>query len=86
MQTHTVRKSINYKNNINEVFEYCLNNNEPIFISNNGQDRYAVMTEETYDQLLGRLELYHAIEAALERMDNGEVIHEEELIRFIKNL
>ena len=86
MQTQTVRKSMDYSNNINEVFDYCQNNKEPIFVSNNGQGRYAVMTEDTYDQLLGRLELYHAIEIALERMENGEVIHEEEMIKFIKNL
>ena len=86
MQAQAVRKSLNYSNNINEVFEYCRNYKEPIFVSNNGQGRYAVMTEDIYDQLLGRLELYHAIEVALERMENGEVIHEEEMIKFIKNL
>jgi len=86
MQAQAVRKSLDYSNNINEVFEYCQNYKEPIFVSNNGQGRYAVMTEDIYDQLLGRLELYHAIEVALERMENGEVIHEEEMIKFIKNL
>ncbi|MDR2965958.1 MAG: antitoxin PHD [Treponema sp.] len=86
MQAQAVRKSINYSNNINEVFEYCQNYKEPIFVTNNGQGRYAVMTEDTYDQLLGKLELYHAVEIALKRMENGEVIHEEEMIKFIKNL
>ena len=86
MLVQETRKSIDYSNNINEVFEYCQKSNEPIFVSNNGHGRYAVMTEDIYDQLLGRLELYHAIEVALERMENGEVIHEEEMIQFIKNL
>jgi PHD/YefM family antitoxin component YafN of YafNO toxin-antitoxin module len=81
-----VTKSMDFGNNLNEILEYCQNNKEPVFVSNNGQGRFAVMTEDTYDQLLGRLELYHAIEDALERMENGEVIQEEEMIKFIKKL
>jgi len=81
-----VAKSMDFVNNLNEILEYCQNYHEPVFVSNNGQGRFAVMTEDTYDQLLGRLELYHAIEDALERMENGEIIQEEEIINFIKNL
>ncbi|MCL2185492.1 MAG: type II toxin-antitoxin system Phd/YefM family antitoxin [Treponema sp.] len=81
-----IKNSVDLLNNYNEILEYCQNYREPVFITNNGQGNLAVMSMETYDQLLGRLELYQAIEVSLNQLEKGEVTTEEEMIEKIKNL
>ena len=82
-----VRKSMDFLNNLNEIFDYCKNYNEPIIVSNNGQGRFAVMTEETYEELIGksRNELYQALQAGLDQINNGEYIEEEEMFEIMDN-
>ena len=43
----------------------------------------AVMSIETYEELVGRIELYHALQMGLDQINNGEFIEEEE---FMDNL
>ncbi|MCL2176127.1 MAG: type II toxin-antitoxin system Phd/YefM family antitoxin [Treponema sp.] len=81
-----IKNSTELLNNYNEILEFCQNFREPVFITNNGQGNLAVMSMETYDQLLGRLELYQAIEVSLNQLENGEVTTEEEMIEKIKKL
>ena len=71
-----VRKSMDLINNLNEILEYCQNYREPVFATNNGQGNYVVMTEERYDELVGksRNELYQGLHAGLEQINNGEYI------------
>ena len=82
-----VRKNMDFLNNLNEILEYCKNYNEPIIVSNNGQGRFAVMTEETYEELIGksRNELYQALQAGLDQINNGEYIEEEEMFEIMDN-
>ena len=58
------KKSMDLLNNLSEILEYCKNNKEPIIVSNNGEGRFALMTEETYEELIGksRNELYNALQ------------------------
>jgi PHD/YefM family antitoxin component YafN of YafNO toxin-antitoxin module len=81
-----IRKSADLRNNYGEISEFCHNFREPIFITKNGQGDLAVMSIETYEELMGKLELYQAIEAGLNQIENGETITEEEMIEHIKNL
>ena len=83
----TVTKSMGFLNNLNEILEYCKNYKEPIIVSNNDQERFAVMTEETYEELIGksRNELYHALQAGLDQINNGEYIEEEEMFEIMDN-
>jgi len=81
-----IRNSADLVNNFNEIREFCHNYREPIFLTNNGQGDLAVMSIETYDELVGRLELYQALEAGLNQIENGETIAEEEMMEHIKNL
>ena len=81
-----IRDSTDLLNNYNEILEFCNNYKEPVFITNKGHDNLAVMSMETYDQLMGRLELYQAIETGLNQIENGEIIKEEEMLERIKNL
>ena len=78
-----VRKSMDLIKNFNEILEYCSNYKEPVFVSNNGNGRLAVMSEETYEELIGkgRNELYSALQAGLDQINNGEYIEEEEYFK-----
>jgi PHD/YefM family antitoxin component YafN of YafNO toxin-antitoxin module len=82
----TIRNSADLVNNFNEILEFCHNYREPIFLTNNGQGELAVMSIEAYEELIGRLELYQAIEVGLNQIENGETISEEEMLEHIKNL
>jgi PHD/YefM family antitoxin component YafN of YafNO toxin-antitoxin module len=82
----TIRKSADLRNNYSEISEFCHNYREPIFITKNGQGDLAVMSIETYEELMGRLELYQAIEVGMNQIENGETIAEEEMLEHIRNL
>ena len=62
------------------------NYREPVFITKNGHGDLAVMSMETYDEIMSRLELYQAIEIGMNQIENGEIYTEEEMIEKIKNL
>jgi len=83
-----IRKSMDFLNNLNEFLDYCKNYKEPVIVSNNDQGRFAVMTEEAYQELIGKSknELYSALQAGLDQINNGEYIEEEEFMNYLDNL
>ena len=81
-----IRKSADLRNNYSEISEFCHNYREPIFITKNGQGDLAVMSIETYEELMGRLELYEAIEVGINQIENGETITEEEMLEHIRSI
>jgi len=82
-----VAKNMDFVNNLNEILEYCQNYKEPVFVSNNGQGKFAVMSVETYEELVGksRIELYQALQMGLDQINNGEFIEEEEMMEKLNN-
>ena len=72
-----IRNNSDLLNNFNEIREFCQNYREPIFLTNNGQGELAVMSIEAYEELVGRIELYHALQMGLYQINNGEIIEEE---------
>jgi PHD/YefM family antitoxin component YafN of YafNO toxin-antitoxin module len=80
-----IRNSADLMNNFSEIREFCQNYREPIFLTNNGQGELAVMSIETYEELVGRIELYHALQMGLDQINNGEVIEEEEMMGILNN-
>ena len=81
-----IRKSADLRNNYGEISKFCHNYREPIFITKNGKGDLAVMSIETYEELMGRLELYQAIEVGLNQIENGETIAEDEMLEHIRTL
>ena len=43
------------------------------------------MSIETYEELVGRIELYHSLQMGLDQMNKGEVIEEEEMMEILNN-
>ena len=82
-----VRKTMDLLNNFNEILEYCRNYKEPVFVTNNGSGRLAVMSEEAYEDLIGnsRNELYSSLQAGLDQINNGEYIEQEEYFEKLNN-
>jgi len=81
-----IRNSADLLNNFNEIKEFCQNYREPIFLTNNGRGELAVMSIEAYEELVGRIELYHALQMGLDQIKNGDFIEEEEFMEFLDNL
>ncbi|MDR1894507.1 MAG: type II toxin-antitoxin system Phd/YefM family antitoxin, partial [Spirochaetales bacterium] len=53
-----IRASADLRNNYDEISTFCHKNREPVFITENGQGDLAVMSIETYEEFMGKLELY----------------------------
>ena len=80
-----IRNSADLLNNFNEIREFCQNYKEPVFLTNNGQGELAVMSIDAYEELIGKIELYHALQMGLDQINNGEIIEEEEMMETLNN-
>jgi PHD/YefM family antitoxin component YafN of YafNO toxin-antitoxin module len=69
-----------------EIADFCEENREPIFITENGQGKLAIMSIDMYEESIGRLELYNAIEVGLNQIKNGETITKKELFQHLNSL
>lgn len=66
-----IRSSADLRNRYNDISEFCHTYSEPVFITKNGKGDLAVMSIETYEQLVGRFELYGLIQEGLADARNG---------------
>ena len=66
-----IRSSADLRNRYNDISEFCHTYSEPVFITKNGKGDLAVMSIETYEQLVGRFELYGLIQEGLADVRNG---------------
>ena len=58
--------------NTTEISELCRLSKEPIFITKNGYGDMVVMSMETYEKSLAKLELYQKLFEAEAQIKNGE--------------
>ena len=66
-----IRSSADLHNSYNDISEFCHTYSEPVFITKNGKGDLAVMSIESYEQLVGRFELYGLIQEGLADIQNG---------------
>jgi PHD/YefM family antitoxin component YafN of YafNO toxin-antitoxin module len=71
-----IRNSADLVNNFSEIRDFCQHYREPIFLTNNGRGELAVMSIDAYEELVGRIGLYHALQQGADQIDNGDVIEE----------
>lgn len=69
----TIRPSADLRNKYHEISEFCHQYPEPVFITKNGQGDLAVMSIETYEMLIGKMELYNLLDEGLKARDAGQV-------------
>lgn len=58
--------------NTTEISELCHKLKEPLFITKNGYGDLVIMSMETYEKSLGKLELYQKLAEAEEEVRQGE--------------
>jgi PHD/YefM family antitoxin component YafN of YafNO toxin-antitoxin module len=80
-----IRPSADLENNYNEISELCHEYSEPVFITKDGVGDLAVMSIETYELLLGRLELYSRIHEGLEQAGSGKTKPMKKSIKTIRS-
>lgn len=68
----TIKSSAELRNNYNDISTFCHEYSEPVFITKNGKGDLAVMSIETYERLVGRLELYSLLREGLTDVQNGD--------------
>jgi PHD/YefM family antitoxin component YafN of YafNO toxin-antitoxin module len=68
-----IRPSADLQNNYNEISAWCHEYSEPVFITKNGTGDLAVMSIETYESLMGKMELYSLIDEGLNQVKQGKV-------------
>ena len=82
-----VRKTTDLLKNFNEILQFCQNYREPVYVTDDNQKEQAVMMSvEAYEELVGRLELYHSLQIGLDQINNGDFIEEDEFMDFLENL
>lgn len=81
----TIRSSADLRNSYNEISSLCHEFAEPVFITKNGKGDLAVMSIETYEQLVGRFELYTKLREGLDDVERGNTRPFSEAMADIRN-
>ena len=80
-----IRNAADLVNGFGEILDFCQNYREPVFLTNDGQGKLAVMSIEAYEELTGRIELYHSLQMGLDQINNGDVIEEENMMGILNS-
>lgn len=81
----TIKSSTDLRNNYNEISNVCYTYTDPVFITKNGKVDLAVMSIETYEQMISRFELYGQIKDGLDDISEGKTRPFNEAILDIKS-
>ena len=57
--------------NTNNISELCRSTKEPIFVTKNGYGELVIMSMETYDEQLRRLEFYQELAISEKQFEEG---------------
>lgn len=80
----SIKSSTDLRNNYNEISAFCHKNREPVFITKNGQGDLAVMSIETYERLIGKVELYQLLDEGEQAIRQGHKRPLDEMIAEIR--
>jgi PHD/YefM family antitoxin component YafN of YafNO toxin-antitoxin module len=81
-----IRKSADLKNSYSEISEFCHKYKEPVFITKNGDGDLAVMSIETYEEIIGKRKLYNLLEDGMNDIKNGNILSEEEMDKILDTM
>lgn len=62
------------QNSYNDVSSFCHLNQEPIFVTKNGQGDLAIMSIEKYEEILARSEFYNKINDGLNDLEHKPLV------------
>lgn len=69
----TIKSSAELRNDYNGISNLCHEYNETVFITKNGKGDLAVMSIQSYENLVARFELYTSIERGLQDVRENNV-------------
>lgn len=69
----TIRSSADLRNNYNEISNFCHEFDEPVFITRNGRGDLAVMSIDTYEKIVAKLELYSLLRDGMNDYEVGNM-------------
>jgi PHD/YefM family antitoxin component YafN of YafNO toxin-antitoxin module len=81
-----IRKSADLRNSYGEISDFCHKYREPVFITKNGAGDLAVMSIETYEEVIGKRKLYNLLEEGIADVKNGDILSEGEMDNFLDSL
>jgi prevent-host-death family protein len=67
-----IRPSFDLRNRYGEIFEFCNQHQEPVFITKNGTGDIVAMSNAEYERLSGKCELYRMLDAGLADAESGK--------------
>ena len=68
-----------------KISTFCHSYAEPVFITKNGKGDLAVMSIETYEEMVGRFELYGKIQEGLDDVAAGRIRPLEDVVSDLRN-
>lgn len=72
------------RNRYNEISNICHEKNEPIYITKNGNGDLAVMSIETYENIIEHVKLMLELEKGFDDIKNGKVYSMEQTLKELK--
>jgi PHD/YefM family antitoxin component YafN of YafNO toxin-antitoxin module len=75
-----IRKSVDLRYHYNEISEYCHKWKVPVHITKNGDADLVVLSEDEYDAMTGRQELYRLIDEGLQDIEDGNVMSYDQMM------
>ncbi len=81
-----IRKSADLRNSYSEISAFCHKYREPVFITKNGEGDLAVMSIETYEEIVGKRDLFNLLETGLHDIKNRNVLTEEEMEKELESM
>ena len=79
-----IKSSTDLRNNYNDISSFCNETGEPVFVTKNGRGDLAVMSIDSYNNLMARYELYHLLEESETDFINGRSMTLEDSMKQIK--
>lgn len=79
-----IKSSTDLRNNYNDISSFCNETGEPVFVTKNGRGDLAVMSIDSYNNLMARYELYHLLEKSETDFKNGRSMTLEDSMKQIK--
>lgn len=69
----SIRPSSDLRNKYNEISDFCHKHAEPVYITKNGHGDLAIMSIETFENLLGKFELYKLLDEGMDAIKAGKL-------------
>lgn len=79
-----IQSSTDLRNNYKAISNFCNETNDPVFITKNGRGDLAVMSIASYEQLVGKQELYSLLKESEDDLKENRTKPLQDVIKELK--